>query len=105
MPDERAPDTPGALFARGVWEGDPLPTVDLGGNVTAPAVAALDLSPMLLGRVDGQPSWAERVLKLRDSKELGPLRLAYLEAIIRAADMRASKAADARTKKPKGCQP
>lgn len=105
MPDERAPDTAGALFARGVWENDPLPAVDLGGNVPAPAVAALDLSPMLLGRVNGQPSWAERVLKLRDSKELGPLRIAYLEALIRAADMRASKAADERAKKSRGGQP
>jgi CRISPR-associated endonuclease/helicase Cas3 len=57
---------------------------------------------MLLGRADGQPSWAERVLKLRDSKEFGPLRLAYLESLIRAADMRASKAADERAKTPEG---
>lgn len=105
MPDERTPDTPGALFARGVWEGDHLPVVELGGNVTAPTVAALDLSPMLLGRVNGQPSWAERVLKLRDSKGVGPLRLAYLEALIRAADMRASKTADERAQKSKGGQP
>lgn len=105
MPDERTPGILGALFARGVWEGDPLPTIDLGGRVTAPAVAALDLSPMLLGQVDGQPSWAERMLKLRDSEEFGPLRLAYLEALIRAADMRASKVADERAKAPKGDQP
>ncbi|MDY3556148.1 CRISPR-associated endonuclease Cas3'' [Gemmata sp. JC717] len=106
MPDERTPDVPGALFARGVWEGDPLPAVDLGGNVTAPAVAAIDLSPMLLGRVNGQASWAERVLRLRDDKtkaddtapRFGPLKLAYLEALIRAADMRASKAADDKAK-------
>jgi CRISPR-associated endonuclease/helicase Cas3 len=104
MPDERTPDTAGTLFARGVWEGDLLPAVPLGGNVTAPAVAALDLSPMLLGRVNGQPSWAERMLKLRDNMEFGPLRLAYLEAIVRAADMRASKAADERSTKSKGDQ-
>jgi CRISPR-associated endonuclease/helicase Cas3 len=105
MPDEVTPDISGALFARGVWENDSLPTVALGENVTAPAVPALDLSPMLLGRVDGRPSWAERVLKLRDSKELGPLRLAYLEALIRAADMRASKVADERARTQKGGQP
>jgi CRISPR-associated endonuclease/helicase Cas3 len=104
MPDERLPDTSGALFARGVWQDDPLPSVDLGGNASAPAVAALDLSPMLLGCVNGQPSWAERMLKLRDSAEFGPLKLAYLEALIRAADMRASKAADDKTKKSKGVQ-
>jgi CRISPR-associated endonuclease/helicase Cas3 len=104
MPDERIPNTLGALFARGVWAGDALPAVDLGGNISAPAVAALDLSPMLLGRVDGQRSWAERMLNLRDCQEIGPLRLAYLEALIRAADMRASKIADERTK-PRGLQP
>ena len=65
--------------------------------MTAPAVS-LDLTPMMLGRVDGQPSWAERVLKLRDHAEFGPLRLAYLEAVLRAADMRASKAANLRAK-------
>jgi CRISPR-associated endonuclease/helicase Cas3 len=101
MPDEETPHTPGSLYARGVWEGDSLPAVELGGNITAPTVA-LDLSPMLLGRVNGLPSWAERVFKLRDSKELGPLRLAYLEAMVRAADMRASKAANERAKKSKG---
>lgn len=105
MPDECPPKTPGALFARGVWQDDKLPEVALGGGVTAPAVAALDLSPMLLGRVNGQPSWAERMLKLRDSADFGPLKLAYLEALIRAADMRASKAADAKTKKQEGAHP
>ena len=104
MPDECTPKTFGALFARGVWEGDSLPSVDLGGDVGAPAVATLDLSPMLLGSVNGQPSWAERMLKLRDNAEFGPLKLAYLEALIRAADMRASKAVDEKTKPAKGAQ-
>lgn len=36
----------------------------------------------------GEFSWLERVIHLRD--ELGPFRLAFLEAILRAADMRAS---------------
>jgi CRISPR-associated endonuclease/helicase Cas3 len=113
MPDERTPDTPDALFARGVWNGDPLPAVDLGGGVGTPRVAALDLSPMLLGRVDGQPSWAERMLRLRDEKatcedgalRFGPPKLAYLEAVIRAADMRASKIADEKAKKANEAQP
>ena len=104
MPDERTPDTTGALFARGVWAGDPLPKVDLGGNVLAPAVTNLDLTPMLLGRVNGRPSWAERMLTLRDSKELGPLKLAYLESLVRAADIRASKLAEQRAKTPNGGQ-
>jgi CRISPR-associated endonuclease/helicase Cas3 len=72
----------------------------------------LDLSPMMLGRVGGQPSWAERMLGLRDDKanpedkqpRFGPLKLAYLEALLRAADMCASKAADEKAKKAKGVQ-
>jgi CRISPR-associated endonuclease/helicase Cas3 len=104
MPDEKAPDKADALFARGVWEGDPLPEVDLGGGVIGPAVEKLDLSPMMLGRVDGQPSWIERMLGLREQKECGPLKLAYLEAVLRAADIAASKAADAKAR-AKGEQP
>jgi CRISPR-associated endonuclease/helicase Cas3 len=90
MPDEKVPERAGALFARGVWQDDELPGADLGDDVTAPGVK-LDLSPMLLGRVGGLPSWSERILRLRDHREFGPLRLAYLEALLRAADMRASK--------------
>jgi CRISPR-associated endonuclease/helicase Cas3 len=33
---------------------------------------------------------------LRDHPEFGPLKLAYMEALLRAADMRASKKADER---------
>ncbi|HBI43803.1 MAG TPA: CRISPR-associated helicase Cas3' [Planctomycetales bacterium] len=95
MPNET---TPNKLFARGVWQDDELPGVDLGDGVTAPHIEKLDLSPMLLGRVDGRASWVERMLGLRDHKEFGPLRLAYLETVLRAADIRASKAADGRAK-------
>lgn len=87
---------PRKRFARGVWDGDSLPATDLGGGVTAPAVT-FSLEPMELGLCEqppfaGQPPWAERMIRLRDT--LGPFRLAYLEAILRAADMRASKAAE-----------
>jgi CRISPR-associated endonuclease/helicase Cas3 len=37
---------------------------------------------------DGQPSWAERVLNLLEHYR--PYRLAYLEALLCAADRRAS---------------
>jgi CRISPR-associated endonuclease/helicase Cas3 len=41
-----------------------------------------------MGRHAGAPSWVERVIALRE--QLGPFRLAYLEALVRAADVRAS---------------
>ncbi len=87
---------PQKRFARGVWDGDVLPATDLGGGVTAPEIT-LSLEPMEMGLCEqppfvGQPSWAERMIRLRDT--LGPFRLAYLEAILRAADMRASIAAE-----------
>jgi len=104
LPNETRPDARGNAhdrpwrFARGVWDGDVLPAADLGGGVTAPEVT-LSLEPMELGLCEhppfaSQPSWAERMIRLRDA--LGPFRLAYLEAILRAADIRASVAAEQR---------
>ena len=97
LPGERHPHDNGTpqpvkRFARGVWDGDELPETDLGGGVRAQAVK-LSLEPMELGLCQAepfkdQPSWGERMLRLRDT--IGPFRLAYLEAILRAADMRAS---------------
>lgn len=91
LPEEKQPpDT--RRFARGVWHGDKLDEVDLGGGVFAPEVV-LSLEPMELGECveapfAGEASWIERALKLRD--DIGPFRLAYLEALLRAADERAS---------------
>lgn len=77
-----------AKFARGIWDGDDLPAADLGDGLLKEKVA-LDLAPMLLGASeDGSRSWLERMIALRD--ELGVFRLAFLEALIRAADVRAS---------------
>lgn len=93
LPGEKLPEESARLYARGIWQGDSLPETDLGGNEVAPAVS-LKLDVMQLGRSsDGQPSWVERVLKLRD--KFGPCRLAFFEALIRAADRRASGGASA----------
>jgi CRISPR-associated endonuclease/helicase Cas3 len=91
LPNERINCEDGRRFARGVWDGDVLPATEL-GYVLAPAVT-LSLEPMELGLCrdkpfQGQPSWAERVSLLFN--KLGPFRLAYLESILRAADIRAS---------------
>lgn len=88
MPNEKPPENAETLFARGVYDDDVLPEVNLGDREIAPSVE-LSLKCMRMGRDEnGAPSWAERMLRLRD--ELGPFRLAYLEALLRAADMRAS---------------
>ncbi len=87
LPGEKRPPEAERRFARGVWDGDRLGAIPLGGKAL-PEVA-LDLSIMEVGRgVDGRPSWTERVLRLRD--DLGPFRLAFLEALLRVADWEAS---------------
>jgi len=68
-----------------------MPAVDLGGGFTIPKTR-LDLSPLEIGLDPrGRPSWLERAQALRDRADLGPFRLAYLEALVRAADARASE--------------
>jgi len=89
VPGETAPDNLEITrFARGIWEGDIIPEIDLGNNVKIPSTT-LDLSLMEIG-IDkyGNPSWLERMCELRDN--LGPFRLAYLEGLVRIADWRAS---------------
>ena len=88
--EERPKDGEGKpiRFARGNWDGEELPPADLGDGLHKETVK-LDLEPMLLGASeDGSRSWLERMIALRD--RLGVFRLAFLEALIRAADVRAS---------------
>ena len=88
LPDEKGdPQNPERLFARGIWDGDPLPSVPL-GEITTPPVT-LDLSFMQMGEGPHGASWLARAVALRD--RLGPFRLAYLETLLRAADARASR--------------
>ena len=91
MPEEKAPGTVSAdtRIARGVWEGSEVEKADLGGGHLVPQTA-IQLSPMELG-AEETPSWLTRMLEIRN--RLGPFRLAYLEALLRAADIRASQKA------------
>ena len=75
-------------FARGVWEGDEVPAIDLGGEETW-AGGPLALSVMELGEhPETGASWTERTRHLLS--QFGPFRLAWLEALVRIADWRAS---------------
>ncbi|MDE2718975.1 MAG: CRISPR-associated helicase Cas3', partial [Chloroflexota bacterium] len=76
------------LLGYRVSEPETLPPVDLGQRRRVPETA-LDMSIAQIGLSDnGCRSWLERSLTLLE--RFGPFRLAYLEAIVRAADMRAS---------------
>ena len=88
LPGETKPKDSDARFARGIHDGDILPHTQL--SDVAVAAITLDLEPMLLGSGQGgNASWTDRMVELRD--KLGVFRLAYLEALIVAADWRASK--------------
>ena len=88
LPDETRPDNRDLRYARGIWDLDPLPETDLGDNLIKPRLT-LNLEPMVMGSDDGStPSWLERMISLRN--KLGVFRLAYLESLIRAADVQAS---------------
>ena len=90
LPREAAPKEgrAGARFARGVWEGDPLPPFALEGGERWEGGDLL-LSIMELGWDDvSRESWTERTRELL--ARLGPFRLAWLETLLRVADWRAS---------------
>ncbi|MFO1128721.1 MAG: CRISPR-associated endonuclease Cas3'' [Rhodospirillales bacterium] len=91
LPGEREPNNPrdGRWFARGIWHGDELPEVDVGGKERLPPVQ-LSLAPMVLGDGASGRSWAARTQRLLARH--GPFRLAWLEALVRIADWRASAA-------------
>lgn len=90
MPNENRPPDSGRLFARGIWDGDELPRIEIGnpeGDVSEATELSLDL--MQLGEHEGQPSWLARTVELRD--DFGPFRLAFLESLVRVADWRGSE--------------
>lgn len=88
------PDDGADGYVLGIAEGDDMPAVEIPGGLV-PA-SSLSLGPVRLGRSpQGSPSWSERALALRDRPDLGPFRLAFLEAAVRLADWRASAAPQA----------
>ena len=97
LPAEKPPDSQitgkqnqldARRFARGVWEDDNLPKVEINGDMLW-AGGRLTLSVMELGEhpITGS-SWTERTHSLLSKH--GPFRLAWMEAVLRIADWRAS---------------
>lgn len=91
--DQRVAPRLGSLPIRGVFDGDSLPAVPLparDGTEHWLPESRLSLEPAALGiSTQTGRSWTERVDGLR--ARLGPFALAWLEAILRAADVRASR--------------
>ncbi|GAB4197036.1 MAG: hypothetical protein Kow00105_11150 [Phycisphaeraceae bacterium] len=78
------------LPIRGVREGDTIPPICLDENGSTLPEITLTLEPAKLGLSPRTgASWRERTLELLD--RFGPTALAYLEALLRAADFRASR--------------
>jgi CRISPR-associated endonuclease/helicase Cas3 len=78
------------LPIRGVREGDRLPGIEIDGSGESLPELALTLEPARMGlSFRTGVSWRERCLQLVEQH--GPTTLAWLEAIFRAADVRASK--------------
>ena len=78
-----------ARFARGVWEGDEVPPLDIEGGEHW-AGGPLRLSIMELGRDEStHESWTERTRDLLT--RFGPFRLAWMETLLRVADWCASE--------------
>lgn len=76
-----------AETVRGISPGDELTAVEIGTERLGPAALSTDCRRM--GRDDdGNESYTRGVLRLLE--EFGPFRLAYFEALFRAADIRAS---------------
>ncbi len=83
----------GKMQVLGNCEGDLLPSVELLHGETSPEIT-VSLAPFRVATDDGSVTWVERVMRLRDSTEYGPFRLAFLELLVRVADWRASRRAE-----------
>lgn len=77
---------------------DKIPEHRLGDGTPFPSTT-IEMGAASIGlQEDGSPSWLSMAVGLRDEKDIGPFRLAYLESLVRAADVRASAEEDAKGK-------
>ena len=89
LPDEQGPGD-SRRFARGVWDGDMLPAMKTECVQLPQTMLRLDI--MELGDGAMGPSWSTRTRRLL--MQYGPFRLAWMEAMVRIADWRASSKYD-----------
>ena len=94
MPGEKIPDddaapgeVDGPLYARGIRQGDCLPSMTVGDRSLPQTTLQLDL--MRMGDGPQGRSWTARAQSLLS--EYGPFYLAWLETLVRIADWRASR--------------
>ncbi|OGL44676.1 MAG: CRISPR-associated endonuclease Cas3'', partial [Candidatus Schekmanbacteria bacterium RBG_13_48_7] len=89
LPDEIKPPE-NKRFAMGVWDEEVIPQVMLQSDMLFPETK-ISLDSMEIGlSQDGSQSWMERMIRLRDEKNIGPIKLSFFETILRVADIRAS---------------
>lgn len=74
----------------GVRREERTPSLALRGGVTVPPLV-LQRSVLEVGDSGSGESWSARTCRLRDRDDLGPFRVAFLEAIVTMADRRASR--------------
>jgi CRISPR-associated endonuclease/helicase Cas3 len=88
--DQEATLTSGEICIRGVRGGDMLPSLLVGSPAEPLPPSPLDLAPASIGlSARTGRSWTDRVLGL--IARHGAFQLGYLEALLRAADQRASR--------------
>lgn len=88
----------------GVRVGDETLPLTLADGTPLPPLR-LDTTWLVAGQPadDGEaawPGWRERTCMLRDRNDLGPFRLAFLEALVRVADWRVSESYRTKSEKP-----
>jgi CRISPR-associated endonuclease/helicase Cas3 len=103
LPDEATREKDGRRVALGVVDGDDMPADTIPGFGLK--AVSLSLGPMGIGGGGLRRSWADLAFSLRDRPDLGPFRLGFLEAVVRMADWRASRAIDEPAKEAAHARP